>query len=392
MLAVERLSRRINSAGIPYVIAVTGGGSGVISQLQTLPGASQAFLDAYVPYHQNALINFLGCVPDKYCSSSTARMMAMRAYERACKFAKSNSVVGLACTASLASITPKKGDHRFHIAYHSDKANACYSITLNKGKRQRIEEEAVLAIELLRVLAQAINVSCEDTDSRLFESELEGVIVEECKTPSQEWVDVMLNNQPISCYNCELTKQNDIPTIIASTTDDIKYKTKLKCALFSGSFNPLHQGHIEMKRTAEELLALPVAYEISITNVDKPPLGYLDLAERLVQFSPKDHVVFTQLPRFVDKAIALPNSIFIVGLDTWLRIGMRSTATDEIKILNDTGSRFLVFGRYNSVKQKFEVMGDYKDKVPDDLCKISIEVTEKQFRADISSTEIRQRK
>ena len=43
--------------------------------------------------------------------------------------------------------------------------------------------------------------------------------------------------------------------------------------LMPGSFNPVHAGHVLLARVAEELRQQPLAFEISVTNVDKPPLA-----------------------------------------------------------------------------------------------------------------------
>ena len=48
---------------------------------------------------------------------------------------------------------PKRGDHRAHIACHTGLQTHSYSITFDKGRRSRQEEEAVLAGALLRICA-----------------------------------------------------------------------------------------------------------------------------------------------------------------------------------------------------------------------------------------------
>ena len=374
---------------MPYCIAVTGGGSNVISSLQTIPGASQAFLEGVVPYHQNALVKYLGCTPGKFCSSNTARMMAMRAFENAKNYAKLNSVVGIACTASLASSEPKKGDHRFHIAYHNENNNFCRTVTLKKDVRHRIEEELILGIELLILLARAVGIENNELESRLFDTEIESIVDAETPDVPENWKQLVRGDINVIPYRCEI---GEFQNVVArnKSTDPFTFDGILPCALLSGAFNPLHNGHREMKRVAEAILGCPVAYELSILNVDKASLGYLDLSERFTQFDPKDEVVFTRLPRFVDKACEFNNTCFVVGLDTWLRIGLRPTWNEEMKSLVEAGAMFLVFGRYNMGSEKFEVMSDYKDKVPSVLYDMSREVPESKFRADLSSSQIRQ--
>ena len=55
--------------------------------------------------------------------------------------------------------------------------------------------------------------------------------------------------------------------------------------LFPGAFNPPHWGHKRMAELAAERYGRPVTFELSITNVDKPPLDFIEIAERLEQLA-----------------------------------------------------------------------------------------------------------
>src|SRR5205823_7907670 len=79
----QTLIEQIHKSGRQLVLAVTGGGSGAISALLQVPGASASVLEAIVPYAATALADWLGGRPDQYCSERTARAMAMAAVERA---------------------------------------------------------------------------------------------------------------------------------------------------------------------------------------------------------------------------------------------------------------------------------------------------------------------
>src|SRR5690349_1596077 len=80
------LIAKIHAAPYQMVLALTGGGSGAISQLLSVAGGSRTVLEAIVPYSAAALSEFLGATPDQFCSPRTARLMAMAAFQRARRF------------------------------------------------------------------------------------------------------------------------------------------------------------------------------------------------------------------------------------------------------------------------------------------------------------------
>src|SRR5205823_11818142 len=86
--------------------------------------------------------------------------------------------------------------------------------------------------------------------------------------------------------------------------------------LFPGSFNPMHEGHVLLARVAEEHTQQPLAFELSVTNVDKPPLPSETVRQRLAQFAWKAPVELTRAPTFVEKARVFPGTTPVVGADT----------------------------------------------------------------------------
>lgn len=162
-------------------------------------------------------------------------------------------------------------------------------------------------------------------------------------------------------------------------------------AVLPGSFNPLHEGHRELAVAAAVLSGREVWFELSVTNVDKPPLTEKDVHRRLAQFTGQAGVVLTRAPRFIEKARAMPGSVFVLGWDTYIRLldaqyyggvdAMRA-ALLEMRALD---CRFLVAGRVQAgVFRTLEV-----DRVPTEFTSMFEAIPESRFRLDISSTELR---
>jgi len=138
------------------MLVVTGGGTQAIADLLAVPGASRTVLEVLVPYSEAALTAFLGVSPRQAVSVEAAAALAQAAYKRAAVLhAAEDPLVGLACTATLATDRPKKGTHRAHIGIGTATETRVYSCTLTKGARDRQGEERVVSDLLLAVLAQA---------------------------------------------------------------------------------------------------------------------------------------------------------------------------------------------------------------------------------------------
>ncbi|HEX3871959.1 MAG TPA: hypothetical protein VHV77_16050 [Pirellulales bacterium] len=366
------LVRRIHDSGRQVVIVVTGGGSRAISALLEQPGASRTVLEASVPYSAEALTAWLGARPEQFCSERTARAMAMVAYQRAVRYASNHGEIremaGIGCTASLVSDRPKHGEHRIHVALQTASETQAWSMTLVKGARDRRQEEDVAAGILLNAVAKHAGLD-EPLDLRLFESER----LEEarCAAPA-EWQQLL----------------SGAMTAIPASPNSSASAPKV---IFPGAFNPLHDAHRKMARIASRRLAADVAFEISITNVDKPPLDFIEMRTRADQFTDAS-LWFTRAPTFVEKAAIFPGATFVVGADTLRRIaearyyGDDSTAClRAIDTIASRGCRFLVFGRRTG--EEVETLGTLS--LPESLSRISDEVPVDEFLLHVSSTALR---
>ena len=397
-LDLHKLVERIHQRGCPLVVAVTGGGSGTISDLLRVPGASRTVLEAIVPYSAEALTGWLGARPEQFCSSRTARAMAMVAYRRALELTRQRhprpQVLGLGCTASLASDRPKRGPHRAHFAWQSRTATVAGELNLHKGHRSREAEETLLAQLLLLTIDDATaswdavspNLPEPASTASLFASYLE--LLED------EQLTFVRQDAPQPWQALLSGELNVVGERAASgQTPGSQPRT-----IFPGAFNPRHHGHNAMAEFAARRLGRSVEFELSTANVDKPPLDYLEMASRLQHFLPSDALWFTRAPTFVEKSRIFPGSTFVVGADTIVRIGQpryyagaslatqTETCEQAIAEIAAQGCRFLVFGRRRGAD--FESLESIE--IPATLRSLCDGVHETEFRADVSSTELRQ--
>lgn len=161
--------------------------------------------------------------------------------------------------------------------------------------------------------------------------------------------------------------------------------------LLSGSFNPLHAGHAELRDVAARILGGPVYFELPIVNADKPPLELPAIVERLAQFG-RHPVAITTAATFVEKAGLFSGVTFVVGVDTAMRIldprfygGSDAAMHDALQVLAEADCAFLVAGR--TLEGRFQTLGDLP--IPGAFRLLFRELPASRFRRDVSSTELR---
>jgi len=369
---VEKLVARIHESPLLVVIAAAGGGATAIAELTAAPGASRTLLEGAVPYSAASLADWLGGPPDQACSPEAARAMAMAAFLRARRLNRSESpIAGVACTASLATDRPKRGEHRIHLAAQTEAHTASWSLQLEKGRRGRPAEERLAASMLLNMLAGMCGV---EGEIPLELCEGERVEHSEATAPAA-WQDLLMERVDAIRHGGPEDRPQRWPP-----------------AVFPGAFNPLHVGHRRMAAIAQKLLGVAVEFEISILNVDKPPLDYLELRRRTGQFDAAQTVWLTRLATFEAKSRRFPGATFVVGADTLRRIaepryygGDARACRAALESIAERGCRFLVFAR----SEKGEVVTVADLDLPAPLPAICRQVPPEQFLEDISSTKLR---
>jgi Cytidylyltransferase-like len=381
--APQQLISALHASGRKAALAITGGGSGAVGELLRVPGGSRLLIEAQVPYDALALAAFLGFAPAQACSSDTAIAMAQSARARAARLVPGTGVgagtdlVGLGATAALVSDRPRKGEHRFHIASANAAQIAHCTCVLAKGRRDRAAEEDLVSRAIVLWLARACGVAAPSPRSLIDADEHYAETVGAAADPIDRLLAGELDR---------VTVQPDGQMMLSAPQPSV---------LFPGSFNPMHEGHVLLARVAEELTQQPLAFEISVTNVDKPPLAGEAVRRRLAQFAWKSPVELTRAPTFVEKARLFPGTTFVVGADTAERLfGPKYYGDDEARMhdalgeIANSGASFLVAVRLDAAG-RVRALADIP--VPRRYVDLFTEIPEQLFRFDTSSSEIRAR-
>ncbi len=365
------------------VLAVSGAGTQAVAWLLGVSGASRTILEVAVPYGRLAMRDFLGFEPAQSAAAETARQLARRAYERARSQLEDDSpAVGLACAAAIATDRYRRGDHRAFVSAWDDTRIATWSLTFHKGLRDRAGEEDVVS----RLIVQALSEFSGLTPG-LEPGLTEGDSLE---------VERIARPEPL-----EELLAGDVRWVVRRPDGGMEVEGEVPSILLPGSFNPLHAGHRGMMETATRFTGSTGffggaqdagAFELSVTNVDKPPLEKAEILRRLGQFEPKDTVVLTRAETFRKKAALFPGRAFVQGWDTTVRLvapryyGGEAQMMLALAEMMAGGARFLVAGRAEG--GNFRTLAGVD--IPAGFAPMFSEIPEGEFRRDISSSELRQ--
>ena len=371
---VNRLTEKLHACGTMAVIVVAGAGTQSTSWLLQVPGASRTVLEILVPYASASLVEYLGHEPAQSVSAETAEQMARLAYRRAVRLRPGNEhVAGVASTASIASDRPKRGDHRCHVCAWDATGATSYSLTLTKGLRDRAGEDRVVSLLVMRALAEAGGVS--------FDLPLELRDDERVEVSRVSYVD-----------GVEALIADHVSTATLEGDGRVAADEPVSGAVLAGSFNPLHEGHRQLAEAASKILGANVTFELSVTNVDKPPLAESEVRARASQFRGIGPSVLTRAPVFFEKARLFPGGTFVVGWDTMARLvdpkyycGSSTRMLLALEEMRGLGCSFLVAGRADGAE--FHTLDDVA--VPAGFEGMFRSIPESAFRYDVSSTELR---
>lgn len=340
------------------VLSITGGGTGAIQKLLHKGGASAWFRDAFVPYSKESLDSFLGFSPEKYCSAQTARQMAMESFKYCASLTGNfDNSIGIACTATLAKNSNEREGrkHNFYIARQELNLSEVESYEFIEQRNREAEEEIVSNILYKNIKILIDNTIPNDIKFGLTPEEKQSYKLRLC-TDVYDLKNIL--------YGVGRKYK------IVSPTDKVNDFVD-KSIIYPGSFNPIHQGHISIIKNIANRFGSSIYLEISVTNVDKPQLDFIDLKDRIGEIFYQcgqdklledaiKGVIISNTPRFFDKIWQYPfNTTYIVGSDTANRMfDPKYKVPNLTNLIIDTNSQFIVVKR-----DGYELNYNYKNSV-----------------------------
>lgn len=315
-----------------FVLAVTGGGQGIIGDITRHGGMSSTLLEAIVPYSGASFAALVGGPVDHIVSSQASRAAAMACYRRAMKYSSGEKVFGMASSAALAKPDGERYGRKHKVHMTIQDFERTIDMEIAYGGRTRADEEDLTAT----CIREAIKWGCHiagDIDRKLSKVARDSFVI-------------------TTGYGSIQARQ-----LVHGAID--RYQTAWSpTAIFSSSCNPLHDGHFAMLHDASNRLGRPVDVELCIRNADKPPLDYITLNERFAhcqkEFERRMYmgsVIPTNVPLFFDKARLFPGATFVVGSDTFERIlspkyyGSYGAVMEGLLNMSRYDAKFLVYPR-----------------------------------------------
>ena len=375
----------------------TGNATKLFSKINTTPGSSACNYGINSPYAYSATADVLHKDRSEIkCNKETAFALAKQAYNTCCKYQLEESahqatplhtqlddsyklesldcnIIGIGITGALATSRPKAGPHHAFICFYTSTTYTVYLLNMEKNKRTREEEDDCISYLVYNLLLDHCDIKKINIKT-IGESDLAT-----STTPLDQFIKNMegdklyilerhiTSQQYKHEWNLNRFLRQDIRTVVCVSPDSNIENSKFyedltlpaKTVIYPGTFNPLHEGHLEILRsflsmTSHHRPRPIVLFEYCLNNVDKQNKDIEKLKEIIMQFNGENPmlrflkgtssssslqpsasgnqgkgyfgfsfgIILTRTPKFVDKSIEFKNCYLLCGADTMTRIFM----------------------------------------------------------------------
>jgi PncC family amidohydrolase len=361
---VRQIARLLAACELRVVFAESCTAGLACATLAKTPGISEHLCGSAVTYRNETKAEWLGVGRDVLAKPGPVSRITAEQMAAGVLRATPEADLSVSITGHLGPNAPGKLDGLVYVGLARREAGNVVPLPVRKLKLKtasRLSRQQEAAGEFLAALLSRLKTEAQEIERIL---------------PMADWRE--LRDGSVDAVCLETAERDD-----AGLSSGV---------IFPGSFDPLHDGHRRMTEAAREICGAAVEFELSIDNIDKPPLRRSEAAQRIAALSQQGPVWLTRAAAFADKARIFPGATFIVGIDTLLRIadpvyygGSRRARNAALAVFAAQDGRLLCFGR--TIDGRFLTPADVD--LPPPLKDRCAEVDETRFRVDASSTEIR---
>lgn len=286
---------QLKALGISLHVIATGGGARLQDKLWSQPGCSAYLSGASFPYSPAEQEELLGFMPDSFCSENAAIDLASAAYMKSYQW-NSKKPVGVGLTASVASQSVHRGDHRVHVCVMTDERVISSSHVLDKA-----------------VGIEARQIDGNFCDWQAFET-LKKALLSNNNLPFKDTSRIARERFFLRPFFQAGNKR------LASLPKVNAHYEFGHFALMSGAFNPPHEAHFGIADIVANRYGKQVAFEITAEPPHKEALTVQQLLQRAKLLQGHNRVFTQHCPLYLDKAKAFPGMPIVMGVDATMRM------------------------------------------------------------------------
>lgn len=330
----KEIYNMIHNSGKKFSLSMAGGGFEVVGEISKFGGSSASLIDVYINQSMEKTQEFLGYKPEKFVGLDITKKLANKTYLNALSVKKYNPDINLNNIFAVSSNctlrkVPEERDgrlHSMHVVIQTNEMTITHSLEYTNsneifrglsGEEIRRREEKIVSNMVINGILKGCGLDLEITLDNNVPHLNNYVVKNESslhKINQQNVVsDFITNQSPVMFFKLGGEK--------IESSNSIQHEIK---SIYPGSFNPIHDGHIEVINKYEEEHGNRPVIELSFTNVDKPSIDLLELEKRLKymheNLEKETYVAVTKHPMLRDKINLFGSCDYIVGYDTAERL------------------------------------------------------------------------